>query len=57
MTTKKKKDMRKIANERGCKCGNSDYWFQLRDGTVGCNECTSLLITDIEYKEQQKKGV
>ncbi|WP_176543196.1 hypothetical protein [Bacillus thuringiensis] len=56
MTTKKKKEMRKIADERGCKCGNSDYWFQLREGTVGCNECESLLITDTEYKEK-KKGV
>ncbi|AFV21558.1 MULTISPECIES: hypothetical protein [Bacillus] len=51
VASKKKREMFKIATERGCKCENDYYWFQMRDGTVGCNECVSLIITDVEYKE------
>lgn len=51
MTTKKKKEMREIARERLCKCKKEEeyLWFQMRDGTIGCNRCESLIITNTEY--------
>ncbi|MGQ7871688.1 hypothetical protein [Bacillus thuringiensis] len=57
MTTKKKKEMREIARERGCKCKEEEqyHWFQMRDGTIGCNRCESLIITDVEYKNNKNK--
>lgn len=56
MTTKKKKEMREIARERGCKCQKEEeyQWFQMRDGTIGCNRCESLIVTDTEYKGIKK---
>lgn len=53
--SKKKKEMWNIATEKGCVCQNDYYWFQLRDGSVGCNECEKLLITDVAYKEMKEK--
>jgi hypothetical protein len=56
MVSKKKREMFKIAKERGCKCDNDYYWFQMRDGTIGCNECTSLIVTDVEYKKNKQEN-
>lgn len=55
LTTKKKKEMRAIAKERGCKCKDEDYWFQLRYGDIGCNRCECLIITEAEYKRIKSK--
>lgn len=55
MASKKKREMLRIASERGCKCETTHYWFQLRDGTVGCNECHKIIVCDVEYKTMQEK--